>query len=93
MPPRPEVKPSGATKALDDIMARYPGMQAVAYDGALRGTHIRTLQKSHGVPVAVPVQRRNGQPGDHDYEDIADVRRPDGTTEIVKLHCARATLT
>lgn len=75
-----------ATQALDDILGRYPGMQAIAYDGAMRGTHIRKLQKTHGVPVAVPVQRRNGKPGDHDYEAQAEVHRPDGSTEPVKLH-------
>lgn len=75
-----------ATQAADDIIRRYPGMQALAYDGALRGTHIRKIQTTHGLPVAVPVQRRNGKPGDHDYEDVAEVRRPDGTKEAVRLH-------
>lgn len=75
-----------AAQAADDIIRRYPEMQALAYDGAFRGTHIRKIQTTHGVPVAVPIQRRNGKPGDHDYEAVAEVCRPDGTKETVRLH-------
>ena len=57
----PSNEAADALAALERTLPLLPGAQAVAYDGAFRGVHLRPLMKRHGV---VPVSRlHSGQHG------------------------------
>lgn len=73
-----------AIKSLHRTLPLLPGAQAVVYDGAFRGTHLRELIKQHGV---VPISRlHSGQHGSVPDRHLGTVEVSGGTRDTVDIH-------
>jgi len=53
-----------AVRAFDRVLPRLPGAQAIAYDGAFRGTHINHLTTTHRLPVITPIRYKGEEDKD-----------------------------
>jgi hypothetical protein len=77
-----------ARVALDSvryILPHLPGVQLFVYDGALRGVHIREVLQMGVAAISRMSGTKNGGRPDR-YYGPANVRRPDGSTDVVELH-------
>lgn len=89
----PSNEAADAVVALERTLPLLPGCQAVAYDGAFRGKHLRPLLKHHGV---IPVSRlHSGQHGSVPDRHYGIVPVRGGTLTSLDVHlvngapCAR----
>lgn len=79
----PRNEAATAIESLSRVLPLLPGTQAVAYDGALRGTHLRPLIKTHGVvPISRVHSAQHGEVRDRHYGP-ADVI---GTNRRIDIH-------
>lgn len=73
-----------AIKSLHRTLPLLSGAQAVVYDGAFRGTHLRELIKTHGV---VPVSRmHSGQHGTVPDRHLGIIKVTGGSKTTVDIH-------
>jgi hypothetical protein len=70
-----------ALEGMHRVLPLLPGAQAVTYDGAFRGKHIRELMKIEGV---VPITRVSK--GKDHFLGTTDAHRADGRLEQVEVH-------
>lgn len=89
---RPPTKDEAAcaVQAAQDIKKRLPGLLAITYDGALRGTHIRELARKSRLVTVAPIAARANDKGTRVEKSgrvaIYPHAREDGTQCVHTFH-------